>query len=92
MPVAGRHRQPKLVGTATPPSQPGRATTGAQAGVGCQLTNGASRGSRRARTAYAFLLFYGTALPWLAAHLYMTYDSAVAITRRFANAGARPGG
>ena len=46
----------------------------------------------RARTAYAFLLFYGTALPWLAAHLYMTYDSAVAITRRFANAGARPGG
>jgi hypothetical protein len=45
----------------------------------------------RSRTAYAFLLFYGTALPWLAAHLYMTYDSAVAITRRFANAATRPG-
>jgi hypothetical protein len=46
----------------------------------------------RFRTAYAFLLFYGTSVPWLAAHLYMTYDSAVAITRRFANAAARPGG
>ena len=45
----------------------------------------------RSRTAYAFILFYGTALPWLAAHLYMTYDSAVAITRRFANAATRPG-
>ena len=44
----------------------------------------------RSRTADAFILFYGTGLPWLAAHLYMTYDSAVAITRRFANAAARP--
>jgi hypothetical protein len=46
----------------------------------------------RSRTAYALILFYGLGLPWLIAHLYMMYDSAVAITRRFASAAARPGG
>jgi hypothetical protein len=42
----------------------------------------------RAPSLYAFSLFYGSALPWLLGHLYMTYDSAVAISRAFA--AARP--
>jgi cholestenol Delta-isomerase len=31
---------------------------------------------------FTFLLFYGATLPWLLGHLYMAYDSFVAITRR----------
>jgi hypothetical protein len=38
----------------------------------------------RYRSFYTFAMFYGTALPWLLGHLYMAYDSFVAITRRFA--------
>ncbi len=36
----------------------------------------------------AFLLFYGTCLPWLLGHLYMVYDSWFAIHRGFLTAGA----
>jgi emopamil binding protein len=42
----------------------------------------------RYRAPYTFALFYGAALPWLLGHLYLAYDSAVAITRRFAAAPA----
>ncbi len=45
----------------------------------------------RQRTAYSFLVFYGLSLPWLLGHLYLTYDSSVAITRRFASEAARTG-
>ena len=45
----------------------------------------------RSLTASNFALFYGTALPWLVGHLYLTYDSAVAITRRFTSAPERRG-
>jgi cholestenol Delta-isomerase len=40
----------------------------------------------RSGSAGELALFYGAALPWLLGHLYMTYDSATAITRRFASA------
>ena len=46
-------------------------------------------GMRSGRPA-EFALFYGAALPWLLAHLYMAYDSAMAITRRFASAAPAP--
>jgi len=45
----------------------------------------------RSWTAPNFALFYGSALPWLVGHLYMTYDSAVAITRRFTSGPERRG-
>lgn len=34
---------------------------------------------------FAFLLFYGSLIPWFFGHLYMAWDSFVAITRRFAD-------
>jgi hypothetical protein len=45
----------------------------------------------RSRSPYEFALFYGAALPWLLAHLYMACVSAIAITRRWASAAPRLG-
>ncbi len=36
------------------------------------------------RTVSGFVLYYGVNLPWLMGHLYMLYDSFVAVSRRFA--------
>jgi hypothetical protein len=41
----------------------------------------------RERTVTAFAQFYGLTLPWLAAHAWFAWDSATAITRRFAGRG-----
>jgi hypothetical protein len=40
----------------------------------------------RARTLWAFAMFYGSTLPWLAAHAWFAADSFAAITRRFERA------
>jgi hypothetical protein len=40
----------------------------------------------RVPTFTAFAMFYGLTLPWLAAHAWFAWDSAAAITRRFAEA------
>jgi len=34
------------------------------------------------RSFFTFFLFYGVTVPWLLGHLYLAYDSWVAITRR----------
>ncbi|HET7341009.1 MAG TPA: hypothetical protein VFL90_06075 [Methylomirabilota bacterium] len=41
----------------------------------------------RAHTLTAFAQFYGLTLPWLTAHAWFAWDSAAAITRRFAGRG-----
>ena len=37
----------------------------------------------RSVSTYTYALFYGVNLPWLLGHLYMVYDSIVAVTRQF---------
>jgi len=42
----------------------------------------------RERSAYTFFLFYGTNGPWLLGHLWLWWQAARAVTRRFAEAPA----